>query len=58
MFFYGGLINQILLISAVYLVAKHRHQRANPIGIIFNIVIVQIIHQMRIFLSGLFFQIW
>ena len=42
---------------AAYLGIK-KYQRYNPVGIMFNLLVIQICLTIRIFIVGLFYQIW
>lgn len=57
-YFACGMASLILLIGInAYIWMKH-YQRQNPLGIMFNLVLVQILLTCRVFMVGLFFQIW
>lgn len=57
-FFASGLAALLILGGLFMYIAAKKYQRMNPIGIMFNLVLIQIMHTFRIFLVGLFFQIW
>jgi hypothetical protein len=57
-FFASGLAALIILGGLFIYIGMKKHQRMNPMGIMFNLVLIQIMHTFRIFLVGLFFQIW
>lgn len=57
-FFASGLAALIVLIGIMCFIGYKKYQRYNPIGIMFNLVFVQVMLTGRIFIVGLFFQIW
>jgi hypothetical protein len=48
----------VVLVGLMAYVGVKKYQRYNPIGIMFNLLLVQIMLTMRIFMMGLLFQIW
>ncbi len=57
-FFASGLAALIILVGLFAYVGYKKYQRTNPMGIMFNLVLIQIMLTIRIFMVGLFFQIW
>ena len=57
-FFASGLAALIVLIGLMVFIGLKKYQRTNPIGIMFNLLFVQVMLTGRIFIVGLFFQIW
>ena len=57
-FFASGLAALLILGGLFMYITVKKYQRMNPMGIMFNLVLIQIMHTFRIFLVGLFFQIW
>lgn len=58
MFFYLGIIYSAIIWTIVIWIWKKRHHRANPVGMMFNILIIQGANTFRIFLAGLLYMIW
>lgn len=48
----------LILVGLFVYIGYKKYQRTNPMGIMFNLVLIQIMLTFRIFLVGLFFQIW
>ncbi len=57
-FFASGLAALLILVGLFLYIGVKRYQRMNPMGIMFNLVLIQIMLTFRIFFVGLFFQIW
>jgi heme/copper-type cytochrome/quinol oxidase subunit 4 len=57
-FFASGLAAMLILVGLFLYMGYKKYQRTNPMGIMFNLVLIQIMLTFRIFLVGLFFQIW
>lgn len=58
MFFWSGLIMGLACLGAVIYIGSKRYHRANPVGIMFNLLIIQLFHCFRTFMAGLFYKIW
>eukprot|EP00347_Sterkiella_histriomuscorum_P012367 403368858 len=58
MFFGSGAAGLVALTALLIYIGRKRYQRYNPIGIMFNQIVVQIALSFRLFLVGLLFQIW
>jgi hypothetical protein len=48
----------VVLFGLISYIWIKQYQRQNPLGIMFNLVLVQILLTVRVFMVGLFFQIW
>lgn len=57
-YFACGMASLIVLIGLSAYISMKNYQRQNPLGIMFNLVLVQILLTIRVFMVGLFFQIW
>ena len=57
-FFASGLAALLILVGLFLSIGYKKYQRTNPRGIMFNLVLIQIMLTCRIFMVGLFFQIW
>ena len=57
-FFAIGLAALLILLGLMFYVGFKKYQRYNPLGIMFNLILIQIMLTLRIFLAGFFFQIW
>jgi hypothetical protein len=54
-FFASGLAALIILVGLFIYIGYKKYQRTNPMGIMFNLVLIQIMLTIRIFMVGLFF---
>lgn len=58
MFFWTGLLLGLACIICVIFIGSKRYHRANPMGILFNLLIIQLFNCFRTFMAGLLFKLW
>lgn len=58
MFFGVGLALMLVIMGLIFFLGMKKFHKFNPVGILYHMLIVQLFMQFRIFLVGLFYQIW
>lgn len=57
-YFATGMAALIVMSGLIVYIWMKRYQRTNPMGVMFNLILIQIMLTIRLFMVGLFFQIW